>query len=417
MPHLAAAKGAMKGLLRRNPVAYEVVRRRRGRRQEADYLARRDGYASSAGPVFADPGYLVRSGQLLRSRWQGPRAIKEETGAVRVFAIAADDSGGPQLLETISAAFDAVLFDLAPYRSLDALRHDRSLEWRPRLQRDVVAAFEAADAESPVDLTFAYASHMELEASTLEALRATGAPVVVLCLDDKHRFAEDRRLHYPNGQQPLIGSVDVHLTNSRECVRWYLGEGAPAYYMPQGINTDLYPSLDVDRDIEVSFMGQRYGARVKFLEALEKAGIRVSCFGPGWDTRVVSHEEKIQIYNRSVVNLGIGAVAYSDRITCVKGRDFEVPATGGTYLTTYDPELAGLFDIGREILCYRNEVDCAEVIRYYLERPDDAREIGRAGRERCIRDHTWAARFEELLRWMGIVARPGDDGPRPQPAA
>jgi spore maturation protein CgeB len=118
------------------------------------------------------------------------------------------------------------------------------------------------------------------------------------------------------------------------------------------------------------------------------------------------------MYSRSLVNLGIGGVAYSDRIGCVKGRDFEVPATGGTYLTSYDPDLAELFDIGREILCYRNEIDCVEQIRRCLEDPDWARTLGRAGRARCLRDHTWVTRLCELLRWLGVLSTSGARHPR-----
>jgi spore maturation protein CgeB len=91
-------------------------------------------------------------------------------------------------------------------------------------------------------------------------------------------------------------------------------------------------------------------------------------------------------------------------MTCVKYRDFTIPATGSLYVTTYDPELAQLFDIGREIVCYRNEFDCAELIRYYLDNPAECEDIGRAGRERCIREHRWVNRLEGLLRWMGILA-------------
>ena len=92
------------------------------------------------------------------------------------------------------------------------------------------------------------------------------------------------------------------------------------------------------------------------------------------------------------------------RITCIKGRDFEVPACGGLYLTTYNHELASLFDIGKEILCYLNEIDCVEIVRYYLERPEEAKAIARAGYSRCLGDHTWKRRFHDLFQWMGLLS-------------
>jgi spore maturation protein CgeB len=66
-------------------------------------------------------------------------------------------------------------------------------------------------------------------------------------------------------------------------------------------------------------------------------------------------------------------------------------------------ELTYLFRIGKEIACYRNEFDCAYQIRYFLEQPEEAMAIGRAGRQRCQSDHTWTKRMTGLLRWMGIL--------------
>jgi spore maturation protein CgeB len=76
---------------------------------------------------------------------------------------------------------------------------------------------------------------------------------------------------------------------------------------------------------------------------------------------------------------------------------------GLPYITTYDWELARLFRVGEEILCYRDPMDCAEQIHYILENPEEARRIGEAGRRRCLEEHTWTHRMESLLRWMGIL--------------
>ena len=123
--------------------------------------------------------------------------------------------------------------------------------------------------------------------------------------------------------------------------------------------------------------------------------------GRGWESGPV--KDNVDIYSRSLISLGFGGVAFSERIFCVKGRDMEIPAAESLYLTTYNPELAELFHIGKEIHCYHNEIDCVELIRYYLERPEAAEAIGRAGRQRCLQEHTWSDRLKFLLQWMGVV--------------
>jgi hypothetical protein len=324
-----------------------------------------------------------------------------------VFAAAADDLGGPRILRSLAECCDTELFDLRQYRDLgNQERSERAAadirNWRPRMQRDAVAAFLAAHARKPVDIVFAYGNHFDFEPDTLRGMSGVGVPLVGLCLDDKHIFLQ-KKVPWPNGQKPLIGAVDVHLTNSPECMRWYIGEGAPAYFMPQGVDPRIFRPIDVAKTVDVCFIGQRYGMRGRLVDALRSAGVNVVCFGGGWDTPSISDDEKIEMYSRARINLGIGGTGVSERMTCIKGRDFEVPAAGGLYLTTYNPELTNLYDIGKEILCYLNEIDCVEIVRYYLERPEEAQAIATAGRARCLSDHTWEVRFRELFEWMGIL--------------
>lgn len=386
---------------------YEFVRARRAHRQEEEYLSLREYYYHKAGSVFAEPGWSARSLELLRHRWNGPQQTKSRLADVRVFAVMADDLGGPLILDSLRECCDTDVFDLRQYRDLgSAVAAEQAVanvrKWRPRMQREIVAVFKSVHAQRPIDVVFAYGSHLDFVPDTLRAISASGVPVVDLCLDDKHIFLP-KNVPWPNGQKPLIGSVDVHLTNSPDIMRWYIGEGVPVYFMPQGVNPKIFRPMDVEKTLDVCFIGKRYGMRGRLVEALRNAGVRVTCFGGGWGTRSITDDEKVEVYNRARINLGIGGTGVSERMTCIKGRDFEVPATNSLYLTTYNPELSHLYDLGKEILCYLNEIDCVETVRYYLERPDEAQAIARAGRERVLRDHTWTNRFVGLLRWMGIL--------------
>jgi spore maturation protein CgeB len=96
---------------------------------------------------------------------------------------------------------------------------------------------------------------------------------------------------------------------------------------------------------------------------------------------------------------------YSRILTNLKGRDFEVPATGrGVYLTAFNSDLAECFGVGRELLCYRGPDEMIELIRCYLRRPDECAAIAQRARERCVREHQWSHRIETLLGWLGITA-------------
>ena len=105
---------------------------------------------------------------------------------------------------------------------------------------------------------------------------------------------------------------------------------------------------------------------------------------------------------RSQLNLGIGYALASARIANAKGRDIECPGTGACYLTTYHWELAEMFEIGKEVLCYRNVEELIELHSYYGKRPDACLAIARAAHRRAHAEHTWEMRLRALVRDLGL---------------
>ena len=137
-----------------------------------------------------------------------------------------------------------------------------------------------AHAEKPLDLIWAYVMPFEWDASTYQAIHKLGIPVAIWSLDDKHVFVDDRHWPYPHDQKELIGSCDIHLTSSMECVRWYLAEGVPAYYFPEAVDLELYLPAEGMPDYPVSFVGQAYGWRIKLIHELKRMGDPDCMFWP-----------------------------------------------------------------------------------------------------------------------------------------
>ena len=120
----------------------------------------------------------------------------------------------------------------------------------------------------------------------------------------------------------------------------------------------------------------------------------------------LSDEEMVKMYSRSKINLGFSSCGNThkegERILQVRLRDFEVPMSGGFYMVEYMEELEEFFEIGKEIVCYRDRDDMVEKVKYYLEHEDEREAIRRAGRERCLRDHTWQKRLADSFAAMGL---------------
>ncbi len=81
----------------------------------------------------------------------------------------------------------------------------------------------------------------------------------------------------------------------------------------------------------------------------------------------------------------------------VNQRVFDVPACGGFVLSDYREQMEGLFELGREAVCYRDPEEIPELVRFYLGNPAAREKIARAGRERVLREHSYDLRLNSLM--------------------
>lgn len=407
--------GFLKNVLKRSAFLNRRLISRRAALQEKQYLHLCENAYQRTPGAFGPSGNQVKAKEMFLQGWSGPRDVKKSLKDVHLFLIDRPSVSSPWFEEELARSFKVSVFsttrhkigyiegyaDLVSFSDgidpADRLRRaffpENYAEWRYKLQKDILDAVERVHLEKRIDFCFAYGTSREFAPETLKRIRQMGIPVSVWYLDEKHGFLRN--------QEPLIGSYDLHLSNSFETMRWYLARGQASYYFPQAADPSIYSPRNQQRDIPVSFVGAAYGWRIDFIKTLRKAGVSIECFGSGWPNGVV--DDIVDIFSRSRINLGFGFTGSSKRLTCIKERDFQVPATCSLYLTTYNPELTHLYVIGRDILCHRNEFDCLDLIRYYLDHIEEAEAVASAGFERFRKKHSWTNRMTELLQWMGIL--------------
>jgi spore maturation protein CgeB len=230
-----------------------------------------------------------------------------------------------------------------------------------------------------------------------------GIPTLSMSLDDKAKFhGALEPTGYP-GMADIAGAFTLCWTSAEDALEKYRSVGAKAIYLPAGANPDIFRPYDLPRDIDVSFIGQRYGWRPVMVDELRRRGIHIKTFGKGWERGEIPQEDLIRLYSRSKITLGFAGVADSKDVFCLKGRDFEAPMSGAFYLTQYHPEIEHWFEIGKEIVCFRDIDDLVKKIRHYLAHPEQAEEIRRRGRRKCLKTHTWVGRFNRIFGELGIL--------------
>jgi hypothetical protein len=275
---------------------------------------------------------------------------------------------------------------------------------REEMFRFILPALRAAHSRRPVDWIFCYGGGQDVSPHILRAIsEELGVPIVNMSLDDKQGWAGQSSSPWRTGAVDITAATDLYMTSARVACEWHMVEGGRPVYLPEGFDATFFAPRMVPHDLPVSFVGVAYGFRRTQVDFLKRHGVDVRTFGSGWASGGWL-EDSVDVFNRSILNLGMGGIEYSEELTNLKGRDFEIPGTGGgAYLTSFNSDLAQHFAVGDEILCYRGRDEMVELIRHYLARPEDARAIGARGRARALSQHRWLHRYETILRILGVL--------------
>ncbi len=194
---------------------------------------------------------------------------------------------------------------------------------------------------------------------------------------------------------------DLNLTNSKIAATWYQNAGANSLFLPPAMHQQPLqkPPSSTEFKYPLSFLGSAKPERERIISRLQKVGIPIALFGNGWSDSEWQPDSTL-IYRSSMMNLGIGYA--TPNLVTLKNRDFECPGSGACYLTTFNWELAEVWEIGKEILCYRSPEELIEIISWYQNRPEDCLKIARAAFKRGGNDHTWEKRFRGVFENLGL---------------
>lgn len=228
---------------------------------------------------------------------------------------------------------------------------------------------------------------------------------------------------------------------------------APAKYRAMGYknviktqwacNHLMYKPVKSDVQYGTTFVGQPHGNRSEIVAQMEAAGVPVQCYGGGWPNGRVSQEKMLEIFSNSKINLNLTkssdlfslkAIAklflnrradnsyqlhtplqwvdnakslWNKRREQIKGRNFEVPGTGGFLLTGDADNLSEYYTPDKEIAIFHSIPELIEKAKYYLNHPAEREAIAKAGYERTLREHTYEKRFNDIFKAAGLSASGG----------
>ncbi|MCP3677124.1 MAG: glycosyltransferase [Deltaproteobacteria bacterium] len=109
------------------------------------------------------------------------------------------------------------------------------------------------------------------------------------------------------------------------------------------------------------------------------------------------YKELPRFYNACKINFNATNLQMGE---AVNQRVFDVPACGGFLLTDHQHALEELFEVGSEVITYKERGEIHELADFYLKHPSARREVAKRGRERVLREHTYAVRLKTIIASM-----------------
>lgn len=347
-------------------------------------------------------------GRLLKLN---PNQLPKKSGDLKIFWVGAnrdqDESGFLQALRRIATVIEFhnwkgtygqwywdELGRVQVYDPAITAMNDRSLK----------SQIEDALKSGSVDLLMGqmWANYISKEA--LAWVRSLGIPVINISMDDRLPDNWSIRGRVRLGAVGLAPVTDLVLTTSSETCTWYGLEGCPAVFWPLASDPSLFsPPENWERDIDVLFIGNKYGIRESIVRCLKERGVNVECYGAGWTNGPATAEQSAKLFKRAKIILGVGTVGYCDDVFTMKLRDFDAPMSGALYLTHRCFDLAQLYQEGIEIECYTKPEEAARKIHYYLAHPKELLRIAKAGHSKALLRDTWIYRLASTFSRLGLL--------------
>ena len=194
-----------------------------------------------------------------------------------------------------------------------------------------------------------------------------------------------------------------------------------AIHFPFGCNEKLYHKTGAPKKYDVSFVGAWHPYREWLIKRLRKAGFAVKTAGYRWPEGIVSHEQMVNLFNESRINLNLSNSASWDArylassprallnrirspksVEQLKARHFEINGCGGFQLSYYVEGLERQYEIGTEIAVYLDPDDLQQKVSLYLADDTLRESIANAGYQRTLSTHTFAKRFKHVFERMGL---------------
>ena len=264
--------------------------------------------------------------------------------------------------------------------------------------------------ESPTDILISMAL-APIAPEALRSIRNSGVTTAIWFVEDYLRFTY---------WQQYAQCYDYVFTIQKgACFDAFKAAGIQnVIYLPCAADPHIHKPLELTQDEK-----ERFGAPISFVGAgyhnrrcmfIHLADLPFRIWGTEWPGsrpydklvaeggRRVSPEEYVKIFNATDINLNLHSCPERDGVDpggdFVNPRTFELAACGAFQLVDARVHLPEVFEVGKEIVVFRNTEELRAQIAYFLEHEAERKEIAERARVRVLKEHTYEHRLRTMLR-------------------
>lgn len=208
-----------------------------------------------------------------------------------------------------------------------------------------------------------------------------------------------------NLSRPVASAYDICLVGNAAEVSSYKEWGAKrAVWQPLGIQPGLADPGLTAKDVGLESLDSRdipailiadflYSKRASRLKDLIKHFPQGSFYGPGAPSGYLPQSEFLSVMRRSQIGFNV-----HNSTGPINARTFYLPANGVMQICDNKSFLSEAFVPGVEIIGADSIDEMIELGHYFLQNPDQQREIALAGWRRAMNDYTEEATFHKIYK-------------------
>ena len=265
----------------------------------------------------------------------------------------------------------------------------RELErrWR-RGDRDLMRFYERVARETENADVLVNAGALNLHPDFLAQLNVT---TVLSFNDDPESNSASRpvAVHHDLCMIGNIAEVETYRAWGVRDVEWW----------PMGFRADDYDSsrteaeiLTQPRDVDLALLCERLTSyRRARVDRFALSFPQGQYYGPGWPTGFLPEVMRVSLLQRTKIGINI-----HNSTGPINFRTYYLPANGVMQLCDNRRHLAGIYDLGAEVVGYDTIEEAIDLCRYYLAHDEERRAIALAGWRRALRDYNEVAVFKRL---------------------